>query len=150
MTHRANQIVDAMVSIIDTAASPLGIHVYPHRRFSLAGDQDELPAISVDFGEDSPQHELTGGYFDSLLTCMVTAVAEAPEEQDLKLELLDLRRKAHVALMADRKLGLEFVVNTLYAGAEAPQIEAAGETIQGALTSVWQVYYRMNISDPGN
>lgn len=150
MAHRADQVVDAIVTAIDTAVKPKGVHVFAHRRLTLLADQDELPVISVDFGEDNPAQELTGAYFDSLLSCQITAVAVAREEADLKTELLDLRRRIHVALMADRTLGLSFVVNTHYGGTEAPQIDASVDPIVGELVSVWNVYYRMNIADPGD
>jgi hypothetical protein len=139
-----------MVTAITAVVEPLGVRVYAHRRLSLAVDQDELPAISVDFGEDNPAQELTGAYFDSLLSVQIAAIAAASEETDLKTELLDLRRRIAVALMADRTLGLAFVVNTHYGGTEAPQIDASVDPILGELVSVWNVYYRMNIADPGD
>lgn len=148
--HRADQVLNAIVTAITAAVQPTGVKVFAHRRLTLLADQDELPAISVDFGEDNPAQELTGGYFDSLLSCQITAVAVAREEADLKTELLDLRRRIHVALMADRTLGLSFVVNTHYGGTEAPQIDASVDPIVGELVSVWNVYYRMNIADPGD
>lgn len=150
MAHRADAIVDAIVAAITAQVGPSGAKVYAHRRLTLLADQDELPAISVDFGEDNPAQELTGAYFDSLLSCQITAVAAAREEADLKTELLDLRRQIAIALMADRTLGLAFVVNTHYGGTEAPQIDASVDPIVGELVSVWNVYYRMNIADPGD
>ena len=109
-----------------------------------------LPAISVDFGEDNPAQELTGGYFDSLLSCQITAIVARPEEQDVRTELLDLRRQIHKAIAADRTLGLSFVVNTHYGGTDAPEIDVTGDVVVGALMSAWNVYYRMNIADPGD
>lgn len=139
-----------MVAAIAAVVEPLGVKVYAHRRLSLAADQDELPAISVDFGEDNPQQELSGAIFDSLLSCQITAIVARPEEPDVKTELLDLRRRIHIALMADRTLGLSFVINTHYGGTEAPELDVSGDAVVGWLTSVWNAYYRMNIADPGD
>ena len=149
MTHRANQIIGAMVAAIEAQVGPTGAKVYAHRRLSLDPEQDEMPAISVDFGEDNPAQEV-GDFFDSLLSCQISVIAVAHEEPDLKSELLDLRRQIHIGLMSDRTLGLSFVVNTHYGGTEEPEIDIGGGLIAGALTNVWNVYYRMNISDPGD
>lgn len=149
MAHRADQIIDAIVSAIESQVGPTGVHVYSHRRLTLAEDQDELPAISVDFGEDTPATENVS-YIDSLLSCQITGIVSAHEEQDLRSELLDLRRQVHIALMADPTLGLSFVVTAHYGGADEPVVDASGETIIGAYTSTWTVYYRMNYTDPGD
>lgn len=145
MTHRADQVIDAAAALIDTQAS--GVTVYTHNRFSLFGA--ELPAISVDYGEDTPIEQVTG-FIDSLLSLQITGVAVSPDEADVREELLRLRRDAHIALMADETLGLAFVVTTTYGGANAPEIDTSGEVVVGALTSIWQVYYRMNLTDPGD
>lgn len=151
MTHRADQIIDAIVTAISAQVYATGVKVFAHRRYSLAADQDELPAISVDFGEDNPVDvDETGGYFDSLLSVPITSIVALPEEADVRAELLDLRRQSHIALMSDRTVGLSFVINTHYGGAEPPEIDVDGDLVVGSLTGVWIVYYRMNISDPGD
>lgn len=151
MTHRADQIISAIVSAIDARMKPKGVHVFEHRRDSLDEDQDELPAYSVDFGEDNPADvDETGGYFDSLLTVPVTGVVALPIEEEAKAEALDLRRQAAIAICADRTLGLSFVINTMYGGADAPVVDASSGLYVVEYTSIWTVYYRMNISDPGD
>lgn len=152
MTHRAEQIVDAVVSAIRSSA-PSTVKVYAHRRLSLAEDQDELPAISVDFGEDQPFDDdgaSNMAFIDSLLNINITAIVSGAEERDLKADLLRHRREVHVSLMSDRTLGLGFVVDTRYLGADSPEIDTDGEFLVGSLTSTWAIHYRMNIADPGN
>lgn len=150
--HRADQIIDAAVTAIQ-AAVPSTIKVYAHRRLSLGEDQDELPAISVDFGGDEPLDDdgaSNMAFIDSLLTVNVVAVLAAGEERDLKTDLLDMRRKIHVAMMTDRTLGLAFVADTRYQGAEDPEFFTENEALLGSLSTSWAVHYRMNIADPGD
>lgn len=150
--HRADQIIAAVANLIRTAA-PSTISVFEHRRLSVDADQDELPAISVDFGPDSPLDDDGASnlsFIDSLLTVNTTSVAESFEEQDLKSQLLDMRRRIHIGIMSDRSLGLPFVVDTRYQGAEEPEYSTQSEFLSGSLSSAWAVHYRMNIADPGD
>lgn len=152
MTHRAEQIIDAAAAAILEQVQAAGTKVYTHRRLSLAEDQDDLPAIVVDFGPDEPDSEFGAdnlAFIDSLLTLEITGATTAAEEPELKAALLELRRQVHIALMADPQLGLAFVIDTRYGPTEAPDIDTSGELLAGALTSAWQVHYRMNITDPG-
>lgn len=149
MAHRAEQIVDAIAAIIAARVQPPGAHVFTHRRLSVDPYQDELPLVSVDFGDDTPAADNTQ-FIDSVLTVPTTAVAVGPEERDVKLKLLELRREVHRAIMADPTLGLAFVVYTNYGGAAEPVYETDGELLVGELTSNWFVHYRMNVLDPGD
>jgi len=149
VTHRAAAIIDAAAALIRARVEPLGIHVYTHRRHSLNPGQDEMPAISVDMGEDIPGPESTSS-FDSLLNLEITGVAALPTEPEVTAEIIRLREEAHIALRADVTLGLPYVVNTLYGGAARPtETESEGELVVRALTSVWIVYYQMSKTDPG-
>lgn len=150
MSHRAGQVIEAVASILSARVLPKGHKVYTHRRISLASEEDQLPAHSVDFGEDQRAESKFIGTIDSVLTVITTVVATAADEQALRTLLLDLRREQHRAVMADPKLGLAFVVNTLYGGAEAPEILTDGEELVGVLASSWLVHYRMNPQDPGD
>lgn len=150
MTHRAEQIVDAAVAAIK-ASAPTSINVYSHRRIGLSEAANDLPAISVEFGEDrplDPDGASNIAFIDSLLELNVIGIAAAVEEQDLKADLLALRSEIHVALMADRTLGLAFVADVRYGGAEAPDIDTEIDLLVGSISTQWFVHYRMNISDP--
>lgn len=148
MTHRAEQIIDAVVAAIPETAQ----RVFKHRRDSLSAEEQELPATSVDEGDDVPLDDDGASniqFLDSMLTVETTAFAEESTEELLKAKLSELRVINHKALMAgDRSLGLDFVIDVKYAGADAPEIERAGEIFAGKRTSRWLVHYRMNITDP--
>lgn len=148
MTHRAEQVLVAVAAAIETAVQPSGVHVFTHRRFSLAANQDELPAISVDYGEDQPFTDRNNVYIDSRLVVQITGVAQSHDEADLRQLLLELRASAHAAIAADFTFGLDFVITAAYGGAAEPEIDVDGEYVIGALTSTWVVHYRMNYSDP--
>ena len=151
MSHRAQQIVDAIAAAL-VANTSLGASVYTHRMQSLSDEDQELPAVSVTYGADTPVGE--GGventvFIDSLLEVFVSCFARHSSESELLTSLLELRRQAHIALQANPAQGLSFVSDTQYAGADAPVVSANGERMDGALSTRWLVRYRMNITDPG-
>lgn len=147
--HRALQIIDAVAGLVRARVEAGGTKVFTHRRYSLAGDQDELPAISVDFGEDQRADSVFIGAIDSVLAVQVTAVSQDPDEKALRLKLMELRTESHRAVMADQRLGIgSVVVTTFYGGASAPDIGTDGEQHVGELTSTWLVRYRMAPTDP--
>lgn len=150
MSHRVQQIAERAALLIGQQVEDKGTHVYVHRRLTLDPEQDETSSISVDYGEDRPLTENTQ-FIDSQFVLSVTAIVAHPVESELREQLLELRRDAHIALMADVTLGLSFVIVTSYAGALEPVISANdGEVESGELTSNWLVAYRMNRTDPGD
>lgn len=154
MTHRAEQIIDAIVALIKAQANlPVNAgNVYAHRTLSLADDQGEMPAITVNIGDDQPSNE--GGtdnlaFIDSLLSVSIVGYAIESTEEEVKSQLMDQRRRVHQALMADDSLALPFVIATRYGGAAAPEMDATTERIAGSMESRWHISYRMNFTDPG-
>jgi hypothetical protein len=144
-------VLDAVASAITTrlGLSQSAVKVFTHRRFTLDPEQDELPAVSVDYGEDTKADTSTLGMIDSVLAVQATAVIQDTDEASLRTRLLELRAEIHRAVMSDRRLGLpDFVVSTYYAGASAPAIDPEGEQLVGELTSNWLVHYRMELTDP--
>lgn len=150
MSHRAQQVVDAVLAAL-AANSSLGASVYAHRALSLSEPDQELPAVSVRYGGDSPMDEdgaSNFAYLDSLLELQVVATTRDLDEASVMQALLDMRRQIHITLMADRSQGLAFVIDTRYGGAAAPELDTATEYVAGRLEQRWLVHYRMNISDP--
>lgn len=148
MTHRAQQIVDAIATLVRTRVEPSGVHVYTHRRESLSAEQDELPAISIDYGEDSPTTGVVSE-FRSVLTVEARVKVQASTPEDLHDKLFELRGDIHIAVMANMgDLGLAFVIATLYGSVSAPEISAAGSQLTAELLSTWQVHYSMDLADP--
>lgn len=156
MTHRADQIIEAIVAAVRVQTSALQVqadNVFSHRTLSLADDAGLLPAITVNFADDTPVSEFGAdnvSFIDSVLGITIESFAVDPEEQAVRRALLNHRRFIHKALMADQALGLPFVIGTRYAGAAKPELDGTTELAAGALESRWAVHYRMNISDPGD
>lgn len=150
MSHRAQQIVDAIATTL-AASTTLGASVFKNRRFSVAELDQELPAVSVNYGADAPLSEFgvtNVAFVDSLLEVKVIIALRADSEDEVLTALLDRRVAQHVALMADRSLGLSFVMDTRYGGADAPEIDVSLDRPAGAIACRWFVHYRSNLSDP--
>ena len=151
MAHRAEQVLDAVAYLVRARVEASGVKVFTHRRFTLDPEQDDLPAITIDYGEDRKADSSVLGRITSLLSVECTAVVMAPLEADLRATLLELRAQIHRAVMTDQHLGLPDVVSaTFYGGAGAPAVDADGEQLVGELTSTWLVLYEMSLSDPAN
>lgn len=149
MAHRAEQIVDAIRTLLDVE-STLGV-LYRHRRLPLDEGSTEIPATSVAIGEDSPLSEYGVANFsviDSLLSLEVIHIASAATEDLVIDALMNMRVKSHTVLMNDRSQGLNFVIDTRYGGASAPEILDDGGKLAGRLSTLWTIHYRMTVSSP--
>jgi hypothetical protein len=150
VTHRADQIIEAIAELVRARMEPTGVHVFKHRRASLAHDQDELPAISVDVG---PRGDPIGTqqFLDWTLIVPITAVAVGPEEE-ARARVIAMQREVHIAVMetADTALGLAFVHQTEDAGwPDGILVDVEGETPAYILEASWAVKFRMSRADPG-
>lgn len=109
--------------------------------------------MSVDFGDDESDFETDEGSSTLLskLSVRCTVIVALAEEQDVREQLLALCRSIHIAIMADRDLGLSFFARAYRVGESDHEIEAnESGPIVGTRTSNWLVHYFMNISDPGD
>lgn len=152
MTHRAQQIADAVVGKLSARAA-LKASVYSQRALTLGAADQELPAACVMLGDDDPLSDdgaSNFAYLDSTLALTVALVATADDEDELVRELSRLRAETHIALMADRTQGLSWVMNTRYAGASAPDLNTDGGSFAGRIETRWLVHYRMSVTDPNN
>lgn len=153
MTHRADQIIDAIVSRLQASVT-LGIaleNVFAHRTLSLAEDQGELPAITVNFGDDVPNDEYTilSALIGSTLEVLTVAYLTGDNEHDLKRALVAAARtETQKAINLRETLDLDFVIKVEYGGARAPELNAEAELMAGAQESRWLVTYQMNPDDP--
>jgi hypothetical protein len=147
MTHRADQIIDRIVTLMPATAA-----AFKHRTLPLSDSDGELPANSVCMGADTPPDSNDGfsnlAFIDSSLIVDVVHRCRAATEEEALVALVDMRRDVHVALMADDTLGLAFVIGTYYSGADEPERDAEQDRAAGRLVSHWRVHYRMNITDP--
>ena len=143
--HRAEQVLDAIVSILTAA----GIQGVGKHRLLEYDKLTELPALSVRMGPDTPPGISNIPIIDSELTVSIVAIASAATEAEVVTALMALRSSTHIALMADRTLGLAFVSDCRYGGALIPELETdKAEHVAGRLETQWIVPYRMNLASP--
>ena len=153
--HREQQIINAFVAALQ-ASTLLAIpaaNVFANRSLSLAEDQGEMPAATVNEAEDVQTSDLGTdnlAFIDSLLGVEVQHFATGTSDAEVRTALSDQRRYIHVALMADDTLGLSFVIGLRYGGADRAEIDSNGALIVGSRISRWAVHYRMNKTDPGD
>jgi hypothetical protein len=149
MTHRAEQIVDALVTLIQAQVEALGAKVYAHRRTSLDPEQDEMPAISVDVGEDQPADWKGLDTLGSAFNVHVTHIATGAREEDARGAIMDLREKTEALLLSHRrapagqKLGLTFVYSIQYDGAGELESLTEGELYVAGVLAKWTVAYQL-------
>lgn len=157
MTHRVEQIVAALASRLETALKPKGAHVYTHRGETLDGGQDELPGVSVDFGELEIVEETEDELYCTLAV-PITLVVKVADEAEAKSAVMRLARQAHVAIMVTPAaglpwrvaLGLAFVITVQPLGWDAPEFDTSGEEVVGKLTTNWRVQFKTDVDDPGD
>lgn len=146
MSHRAQQIIDA-IAAAQASNTDLRANVEPNRVRSLSEENDELDALAVNYGADTPE-DSDFDSFRSSLDVVLTGYCVGDSEREVLEKLLELRRQSHIAMMADMTFGLSFVWETAYGGADAPAVQKLNRFI-GALSSRWVVRYIVNKSDPG-
>lgn len=150
--HRAAQILDAIVARL-RASTTLGINaqnIFPHRTLSLAEMQDELPAITVKFGDEEAAEQYTrlDGEIGRALSILTKAYVTGDDELTVTDELTAIRTETHKAINLLQTLGLSFVFKVGYGSAPAPEIDFEGERCAGSQESQWLVLYYLNPSDP--
>lgn len=152
--HRAEQVLDAIASRL-RAHSALQIaaeNIFVHRSLSLAEDQGEIPAGTVNAGDDEPAEDygtMDGdGEIASTLEVETGVFLSATDEVTLKQALFAARTEVHRAINPDETLGLSFVLKVEYGGAQKLEIDTDGEQCIGKQEHRWLVTYHMNASDP--
>ena len=107
---------------------------------------DELPAVAVRMGSDTPQNQ-NAQFIDSQLI-INTDIYVITTAQDLDEKTLAIRLEVHKKLMADHNLGLAFVTQIMPIGQSEPDYNGEGEQYAGATRLSWQINYRANVVDP--
>ena len=149
-SHRAQQVVEAIAAAL-AANTDLDAAVYTNRTLPVSVEDNEVPCVSVVYGGDEPlnaEGAVNLAYIDSLLEVFVKCTGAGNSEEAMLAALMVLRRQVTVTLMADRSLGLAFVMDTRYGGASAPESDARIDKYVGKLDTRWHVMYRMNLLDP--
>lgn len=149
MAHRAEQIIDAGKDAVAARVGARGTHVYTHRRQTLQPTQDETPAISVDFGEDTPADFAALDGIRSSLAVQFTVKTYAPTEEEARIALLEARDEIDIVMdaannaPAGQRLGLSFVNSIRYGGATVPDVDPEGEQFVGEIACTWIADYQM-------
>jgi len=144
MTHRAESIIVAVLDKVDNLTTTT-THAYRGRVRPL--QESELPALFVYLGPDDKLLDLSQGQQDWRLTLYLEAVVKTASAQvDTTLNLI--RSEITVALMADHTQGLAYVLDTIEAGADAPELSGDGDQRTGVMRLTWQFHYRRSRSDP--
>lgn len=149
--HREEQILQAAKAAVE-AQSGIAAAVFAHRTLTLNAEDQELPAVCVNTGADSPEAE--GGYdnlafVDSVAELQFTLYAQGSTQEDVAAELARLRVCVHKAMLAlPRTLGLTFLNGIRYGGADEAEYSTEGSPLAGSRNCVFAVAYRMNLTDP--
>jgi hypothetical protein len=149
--HREEQVLQAAKSAIEAHAD-IAAAVFAHQTLTLSAEDQELPAVCVNKGPDTPDSEFgvsNMAFIDSVCELSFTLYAQGQTQADVDLELDRLRVVVHKALMASpRDLGLAFVMGIRYGGAEAQEYSTAGSPLAGKRVCSFSFHYRMDIDDP--
>ncbi len=149
--HREEQILQAAKSAIEGHAD-IAAAVFDHQTLSLSAGDQELPAVCINKGADTPDSEFgysNTAFVDSVCELSFTLYAQGSTQVEVDAELDRLRVVVHKALMvAPRDLGLSFVMGIRYGGAEAPEYSTTGSPLAGKRECRFAFHYRMDIDDP--
>jgi hypothetical protein len=144
--HKVQQILEAAAAVC-IANTNLVALVEVNRIRSLAEEEQELPALTINYGPDAPDESETFESLGSAIEIVTTAYCAGDTEQEVLASLLQMRSQVHVSLMADMSLGLPFLWEIRYGGADAPLV-VQGERTLGSLTCRWNARYQMDNDDP--
>lgn len=145
MTLRAESVMQQVVSTV-TGLTTTGAQVYRARAYALPA----VPALSVEQGDDTPVAEPGNSntlYMDNELVVQITAVVSSTS--NVETELNQIREEVYAAMMADTTLGLAYVYDVRWLGADAPDISDEGERPVASVTTNWAIYYRHSYTDAG-
>jgi len=149
--HRAEQILQATAALV-AAQSGLDAAVFTHRTLSLSADDQEIPAVCVNDGDDDPLGEQgynNLSFIDSVVQLKLTLYAQGSSQAEVAAELDRLRVVVHKAMLqSPRDLGLSFVMAIGYGGAAEAEYSTEGSPLAGSRECAFSVMYRMNLTDP--
>ncbi len=149
--HRVEQVLQAAATAVEVQ-SGLAAAVHTHRTLPLSAEDQELPAVCVNQGDDAPLDD--AGYSnlsfaDSRSELKMVLYAQGSSQQEAYTDLVRLRTAVHKAMLAaPRTLGLDFVMGIAYGGASEPEYSTEGSPLAGRMECAFAVQYRMNLTDP--
>ncbi|MBL1293072.1 MAG: hypothetical protein COB61_004285 [Thiotrichales bacterium] len=146
--HRAEQIINAFVAIV-TGLTATGNRVKRARVYNIGRTQ--VPSLSIYMGPDTPLDASDGQtnfrFIDTELT--IAIVIHVKKIDAYEAELNEIRKQIHIAIMSDIHLGLpSFVVQTIWRGADTPELDGGSEKPTATQQLNWAVRYRHSFTDP--
>jgi hypothetical protein len=151
MTHRAQQIVEQIQDLLQASTS-LGVNpenVFAMRSISISESDGQLPAITIEYGDDN---NVPTSQFNSVwseLAIRLTVYDRQEDEPALHQSLLNIRSQIESILGRDVSLGLvDVVLMTKYESTSAPEFDSTSDKIVGRFRSNWRVTYVLNSLTP--
>lgn len=147
MLHKVEIILRTIFHLCSGLPS-VGDNVF--RSLVHGNDAEKLPALNIRMGTDTPLTiDVSNISFnDSMLAVNCEAVCKKLGYSDIETTLNEIRAEATAAIMADRKLGLDFVYDVVEVGAEEPQFSGEGEKPLAVQRFSFNVKYRRSLIDP--
>lgn len=125
--HRAESILNAVETTL-TGLATTGANVQRDR----VHPPESVPALSITQGGENPFTPPNMAFQDSVLEIEVSIYVKA---DDFNTQYNQIKAEVYAALMADRKLGIEYVQEIEWQGDNAPQLsgELEKKTLRGAM-----------------
>lgn len=142
--HFAQQIIDAVVTAV-TGLTTTGSNVRRGDTWPFGDDQSN--ALTVKQGVSDPIDAQNWENYTVRLEIIITTHAKTTAEQ-ADSELTQMAKEVFIALMADRTLGLPFVMDCDWTGNDEPDTDVSGELITARQDNRFAVTFRHSITDP--
>jgi len=142
--HRAEDIVAAVVTKV-TGLTTTGSRVFRGRVYPL--QDTEEPALCVFLKSDNPDEPSNSfSILDSDLSISIQAYVKTSASQ-VDTVLNQIRKEVTIALQADNKQGLAYVIET-FEGPADYAVRGEGDKPTAVLTMDWKFKYRRSRQDP--
>lgn len=147
MATRIEQLIDALVTVLEN--DPAIVSGSVHRSRVEAFSDTELPAYSIEIGQDTPLGELgpdNVAFIDWQQNIFIDCYAKSVVD-NIDSIFLAMRNNVHRSLMADHTQGLNFVMTTIPDGADEPLLDNSGEQKTSVYRTSWVFRLRTSIGD---
>lgn len=144
MTHRAETIIDAVVTAV-TNLTTTGANVKRGR--VNAWPDSKLPALSVYMGPDNEEGIDSSRSRWALSLYIESHVKTSTEQVDTVLN--KIREEVTVAMLATEHLGLGFVFDVAEGDADEPELYGESDKPVASQRLNWLVRYTRNTNNPG-
>jgi hypothetical protein len=146
---RAEQIIAAVKTTV-TGLTTTGTRVQRGQVYNH--EETKLPALSVFMGADIPVNEYQVNLMDWDLTVRIEAVALIETDYITQDSLIDqalnqIRKEVYIAVMANHKQGLAFVIDTDPGPAAEPVLSGDGAKPIGTQVIDFTIRYRADRQD---